>query len=162
MAKGLTDRWVVSELTPEENDYRMAAESSILRWWHIPANKNATVTIVKVQKAKDKKVGKTQYVLWLKGKELPYLTNATANKTLGRLYTKDPHGWVGKRITLYRTETEMNGEIVPCLRIRPQVPGAKVEDTPIDETAKAPDPEPEPAGEVHLADETEAEREWRQ
>lgn len=163
----LSDRWVVSDLTPEENDYRMASESSILRWWHIPDGKTATVTIVKVQKAKDKKVGKTQYVLWLKGKELPYLTNATANKTLARLYTKDPHAWVGKRIALYRTETEMNGETVPCIRIRPQIPGAKVEDTHIDESAKPPEREPgDDSGEVsnghtHLADETSAEREWR-
>jgi hypothetical protein len=145
MAK-LNDRWIVSELTPEENDYRMASESSILRWWHIPAGKNVTVTIVKIQKAKDKKIGKSQLVFWLKGKELPYLTNATALKACARLFAStNPHEWVGRRFTLYRTKTEMNGEEVPCLRIRPQLPGTKIEDTPIDESAKPPEEYPEDA-----------------
>lgn len=162
---GVHDRWIVTDIPKEENDYRMCAESSILRWWHIPPSKNVTVTIDRVQKAKDKKLGKVQYLLWLRGKELPYLTNATARKTLGKLYGKDAHDWAGKRLTFFRTTTEMEGETVPCIRIRPQIPGAKLTDTPIDESAKAPEEEQgesEPAAPVHLEDETPAEREWRQ
>jgi hypothetical protein len=43
MAK-LPDWLELTELPAEETDYRMASESSILRWWHIPAGRDVTGT----------------------------------------------------------------------------------------------------------------------
>lgn len=139
MAKSsLGDRWIEEELTDQDTDYRMNRESSILRWWHIPERRNVVVTIERVTKAKDKKVGKRQYALRFKGARLPYLTNATAEKTLARLFGNAPRSWVGGRITLYRTTTEYNGETVQCIRIRPQAPKADAREQLPDEKAAAP------------------------
>lgn len=134
----LGDRWDERPLSAEETDYRMLRESSILRWWNIPARKDVTVTIERISVAKDKKVGKQQLVLRFRGAKLPYLTNATANKTLATLYGNKPASWVGKRITLYRTTTDFGGQTVDCIRIRPRKPGDKQHDQLPDESAAAP------------------------
>lgn len=48
-------------------------------------------------------------------------TNAT---TIAKLYGDDTDEWIGARITLYPTETPMNGEMKACIRVRSKKPGA--------------------------------------
>lgn len=54
----------------------------------------------------------------------PLGLNATNCKTIAAMYGNDTDGWAGKRITLYPTTTQMGGETVECIRVRPRVPPA--------------------------------------
>ncbi len=52
-----------------------------------------------------------------------YGAGVTVCKAIGQLYTDQVQSWNGKRITLYVTQTAAKGgELVPCLRVRPQIP----------------------------------------
>jgi hypothetical protein len=69
-------------------------------------------------------------VMYFKGKDgaensKPLALNSTNAKTIAALYGNDTDGWTGKRITLYTTTTEMNGEVIECIRIKPRAPEAK-------------------------------------
>lgn len=52
----------------------------------------------------------------------PLILNTTNSKTIHKLYGPYIEEWRGKRITLYASTTKLSGEVVECLRIRPQVP----------------------------------------
>lgn len=56
------------------------------------------------------------------GHEKLHVQNVTNCQTIGHLYGRDPHGWVGKSITIYPTETRLGRETVPCIRIKREVP----------------------------------------
>lgn len=75
----------------------------------------------------------------------PLALNATNCKTIAKMYGNDTDEWRGKRVTLYPTTTEMAGETVECIRVRPRVPAEKEQSGTIE-----PAPRPE---------ETEEERE---
>lgn len=68
--------------------------------------------------------------------------NATNCKVIAKLYGNDTDEWRGKRVTLYPTTTEMAGETVECIRVRPRAPGDKVESGMIE-----PQPAPEQTSE---------------
>lgn len=92
------------------------------------AGRDVTVTIRKVvageitgQKGKKNK----KPIAFFEGKEKGLALNATNCKTIAALYGNDTDGWVGKRITLFPTTTEMGGETVDCIRIRPRIPPAE-------------------------------------
>ncbi len=60
------------------------------------------------------------------GKEKkPLALNSTNCKTIAALYGNDTEQWIGKRITLYPTQTQMAGETVDCIRVRPTLPPDK-------------------------------------
>jgi hypothetical protein len=52
----------------------------------------------------------------------PLGLNSTNCKAIAALYGNDTDGWVGKRITLFPTTTQMGGETVDCIRVRPRAP----------------------------------------
>jgi len=54
-------------------------------------------------------------------KNKPFILNATNSKSIHRLYGAYIEDWAGKRITLYASTTKFGGELVECLRIRPEV-----------------------------------------
>lgn len=93
----------------------------------------------------------------------PLALNATNSKAIAKLYGNEIEEWIGKRITIYPTVTEMNGESVECIRVRPRVPAEKAKaqefpgwkppnsvpaDAPIDrpDHSDAGDPEPPEPG----------------
>lgn len=53
---------------------------------------------------------------------LPIALNKTNAKTITKLYGPRVTAWVGKRVALYATTTDMAGETVDCIRVRPRVP----------------------------------------
>jgi hypothetical protein len=55
----------------------------------------------------------------------PLALNSTNCKAIAGLYGNDVEVWSGKRITLYPTTTQMGGETVDCIRVRPKVPAGK-------------------------------------
>lgn len=72
-----------------------------------------------------------------KGKAKKLALNATNSRVLESLYGGEMEGWVGKRITLFRSTTRdpQSGLTIPCIRIRPEVPSSK-------SATERPDPEP--------------------
>lgn len=72
--------------------------------------------------------------------------NTTNCKTIQAIYgTGDMAAWSGKRITLYPTVTQMGGETVDCIRVRPVVPQpAAKRPSGADEHGDAPPPEEMP------------------
>lgn len=49
------------------------------------------------------------------------LNRVNGNRIVG-LYGEDTDGWVGGRITLYPSETDFQGDTVPCIRVRKEPP----------------------------------------
>lgn len=90
--------------------------------------RDVTVTIAKVvagelTSAGGKKTKKP--VVFFEGKAKGLALNASNAKTIATLYGNYVEAWVGKQITMYPTTTQMNGETVECIRLRPKVPPAK-------------------------------------
>jgi hypothetical protein len=48
--------------------------------------------------------------------------NRTNLKRIIAMYGNETDTWVGKRITLYESETDFNGRTVPCIRVREKKP----------------------------------------
>lgn len=57
-----------------------------------------------------------------KGREKKLALNKTNGKAIARMYGPDTDHWVGKLVALYVTTTEMDGEELECIRIRPRPP----------------------------------------
>lgn len=57
----------------------------------------------------------------------PLILNATNSKSIHRLYGPYIEEWQGKQITLHASTTKFSGELVECLRIRPEVAKQKKE-----------------------------------
>jgi hypothetical protein len=51
----------------------------------------------------------------------PLILNATNSKSIQKLYGPYIEDWAGKQVTLYASMTKLAGEMVECLRIRPNV-----------------------------------------
>jgi len=97
--------------------------------------KLVTIKRFSVEKITDDKQGP---VIWFQefGKGLG-LNITNGKKVEGICGTGDPSGWIGKRIVIYPTETEFQGDTVDCIRVRAPKAGAKlpepIEVEPIDE-----------------------------
>jgi len=59
-------------------------------------------------------------VAHLKGHK-PLILNVTNSKSIAKLYGPYIEEWAGKEITLYASMTKAFGEMVECLRVRPNV-----------------------------------------
>lgn len=57
----------------------------------------------------------------------PMVFNKTNCKTVESLYGEYIEDWIGKRVTIFATETKFQREMVPCLRIRKEVPPAQIQ-----------------------------------
>lgn len=90
--------------------------------------KDFTVTISEawVEEFEDRKTGTKQKKIGLafRGAKKGMLLNITnarrISQLLGSPRTQD---WVGKRITLYQTEVDFQGEMKPAIRVRGKLPG---------------------------------------
>lgn len=60
-------------------------------------------------------------IMYLKGQK-PMILNATNSKSIHKLYGPYIEDWAGKQLTLYASTAKFGGEMVECLRIRPNVP----------------------------------------
>jgi len=67
---------------------------------------------------------------YFEGKEKALALNSTNCKVIAALYGNDVEKWVGKRVTLYPTQTEMGGKTVDCIRVRPKMPSGKAPKQP--------------------------------
>jgi hypothetical protein len=99
-------------------------DSEYLYAWDLQG-KDITVTIAKVRGvelvAEGGRKAKKPCV-WFEGKDKGLAINKTNGKTIAALYGAQAEDWIGKRITLYPTTTQMGGETKDCIRIRNRVP----------------------------------------
>lgn len=83
-----------------------------------------TVTIELVQREEITMMGgkkEDHSIMYIKGQK-PMILNATNSKSIHKLYGPYIEDWAGKQITLFASTAKMGGELVECLRIRPNVP----------------------------------------
>ena len=62
-------------------------------------------------------------IVFFSGHKKGLALNKTNAKAIISMHGSETDTWKGKRVTLYRTTTEMAGETVECIRIRPTAPG---------------------------------------
>jgi len=89
----------------------------------LPNGEDLTVTIESVAREVVTMAGgkKEECTVVRLVKNKPFILNATNSKSIHRLYGAYIEDWAGKRITLYASTTKFGGELVECLRIRPEV-----------------------------------------
>lgn len=115
----------------EADDIRAFYDSVVLRVWHLGGKPRTFKIAQKPQQivTEFRNETRTRAVLTLVDRDgvvqLPFELNPTNRKTISQLYGTKPSAWAGKFITLYPTTTEMAGQTVDCIRVRPTVPGSE-------------------------------------
>lgn len=79
---------------------------------------DTTVTIKDVEFAEVGEEKETKGVVWFEEFPRSMVLNRTNTKRLIGLHGGETDDWVGKKVTLYPSETEFGGRTVPCLRVR--------------------------------------------
>lgn len=105
----------------------------------LPNGNDLTVTIERVQREEVTMMGgkkEDHSIMYLKGQK-PMILNATNSKSIHKLYGPFIEDWEGKQITLFASTAKMGGELVECLRIRPNIPTREKKPISNDRLAKA-------------------------
>lgn len=115
-------------------DYRKFFDKEYLGHWDLPDDRDAVVTIEKVEAGElhkpGAKKGERKPLLTFRGTEKKMVVNATNAKTIANLYGTHVEEWVGKRISLFRSKTHgPGGAEMDCIRVRPTVPQPKQKDS---------------------------------
>lgn len=112
-------------------DYRAMFDRTYLGSWDLPKDRDAIVTIEKVEvgELSNGKKKSRKPVVHFHGKKLPMVVNKTNGKCIASMYGTDADAWIGKPIALYvaKVEAPMQGggkEIVDAIRVRPTPPKA--------------------------------------
>lgn len=93
--------------------------------------RDVTITIAGVRKEKIRgtkggEAPKSRCIIKIQGRDLEFIPCKTdAVKVIGGMYGTKTSAWVGKRITIYPTQTQAFGETVDCIRVRPTIPKDK-------------------------------------
>lgn len=108
--------------------YRSLYDANYIGAWDLTGD--TVVTIEKVEAGElvsegNKKSRKP--ILTFKGAQKKFAVNKTNGKTIARLYGTDTTKWIGKRITIYPTQTKFGPETVDAIRVRPEAPPEKKE-----------------------------------
>lgn len=114
-------------MAEKKDDYRRFFDKEYLGAWDLPADRDAVVTISAAGGGELVGPGgrKTKKpIISFVGKDKKMAINATNGKALAGMYGPYVQDWVGKKVALYKTQTQMGGETMDCIRIRPQIPQA--------------------------------------
>lgn len=94
---------------------------------------DVTVTIASHQQGEIAKAGTSKKerkgVITFKGSPKKWVVSTTNGKIIEGLYGEFVEDWIGKRITLYLTDTKMSGKPCKGVRVRPRIPGSKAADS---------------------------------
>lgn len=102
--------------------YAQLRNGEFMGHWDLEKNKDYKVVIESLNTeevfntANNKKEVKT--TASFKGATKRLILNATNMKNISTLYGDTPKNWIGKEVSLYRTETRIAKEKVDCIRIR--------------------------------------------
>jgi len=77
-------------------------------------------------------------VLYFLGKERGLVLNKTNANAIVQLHSPETDHWIGKKIVLFPTQTDFQGKIVPCIRVKltaPEQPPAQPQAPPAQQQA---------------------------
>lgn len=80
------------------------------------------VTIVKVGYSEVGAEQETKGVVHLEEFSRAWVLNRTNLKRLIAMLGNETDAWVGKKVSLYPSETDFGGKTVPCIRVRERLP----------------------------------------
>lgn len=124
-------------------DYRSLYDRDYLGHFDLPEGREVTVTIASVKGGELIAQGgrkSKKPIIMFEGKEKGLIVNKTNGKAISGMYGPIISDWPGKRVTLYKAQTQMGADLVDCIRIRPQIPQKK---TGAEETKLSEGPPPE-------------------
>jgi len=107
----------------KKTHWKQLVNPDYLGAYSIPEGEDLTVVIDFVQSEEVVGTnGKKEIcsVAHIKGNK-PWILNMTNQKSIARLYGPYIEDWEGKPVTLYASTTKLAGEMVECVRVRPQV-----------------------------------------
>ena len=113
-------------------DFRTFFDREYLGAWDLKG-RDVTVTIRDVKAGTvsgDAGRKSSKALLYFEKAEKAMVCNITNARTVAAMYGVDTSKWIGKRVTLYATTTQMGPETKDCIRIRPTVPTKKGEGMP--------------------------------
>jgi hypothetical protein len=119
--------------------------------------------VLRIKSVAEEPVGtnrQKKLVVWFTTESKGLVLNRTNNRTIRGAYGDDTAGWIGKLIVLFRTKTDLDGELVDALRVRiPPPKQAKALQAPPSQEAakpaaatKPPAASPEPEADPELDD----------
>lgn len=101
-------------------DYRTMYDSQFLHEYDLTKDE-VTVEIASVEVGELVSQGgrkSKKPLVKFKGADKGLALNKTNGKAIAALYGTDTNDWTGKKVTLFRSTTEMAGETVRCIRIK--------------------------------------------
>jgi hypothetical protein len=108
--------------------------SKFIRAEDIDGTLTVTITDAVLEEVGSLKVEKL--VIYFKEFPKPLICNVTNFKRIVKLHGDDTDLWIDKKITLFRTTTEFQGEEIPAIRVRDRVPAAKPAEKPAEQAPK--------------------------
>lgn len=125
-------------------DVRSMFDRAYLGCWDLQG-RDVTVTIARVVAGTlTAQGGRTSKkpVVYFERTEKGFALNKTNMKTIAAMYGYKAEDWVGKRITLYPTQTSFGSETVEAIRVRPTIPKSRsasqgIVSQPVDEAIRA-------------------------
>lgn len=113
-------------------DFRTFFDKEFLGSWDLKG-RDVTVTIREVKSGRIKgESGReaSKAIIFFEKADKAMVCNVTNARTVAAMYGNDTVKWIGKKITLYGTTTQMGPETKECIRIRPTIPTKKGEGMP--------------------------------
>lgn len=92
---------------------------------HLKASDFAGDTAVTIKQVQIEEVGtknEARPIVYFNEASKGLCLNKTNMNTIGDLYGYETDNWIGRMITLYPTETQFEGRMKPCIRVRTAAP----------------------------------------
>jgi hypothetical protein len=86
----------------------------------IGASRIVTITGCEIRTVGAEQVKKG--VLFFQEFERGLVLNKTNSRTIASLLGSETDAWVGKKLTIYRSETSFKDQTVPCIRVKDKLP----------------------------------------
>lgn len=84
-----------------------------------------TIRDVQIEKVGSGKDAEDKPVLYFEETDKGLACNKTNCKTISKLYGDETDDWIGKRIALFATEVDFQGDQVLAIRVRMKAPGGR-------------------------------------
>lgn len=99
--------------------------------------RDVTVQIRKVDRVtlRNRQGADVKPVIYFDGSDKGFACNKTNAEAIVSMYGPETDEWIGKRITLYPTQTQVGNKMTDCIRVRPQKPSTKTKAEKLDDAA---------------------------
>lgn len=111
--------------------WKQLVDPRYLGAYSLPNGDDLTVTIeyVRVEEVITTGGKKEEHSIMHLAGQKPMILNVTNSKSIQRLYGPYIEDWAGKKITLHASTAKLAGDIVECLRVRPNVAKESLNET---------------------------------